>query len=836
MSDKLRDSLGSNFASKLKKIKEGFIARARQDGVTNKEAALKLTNKFINAIDTVLQPYEGKKEYDDDKIDQMEEDIREYLVEQFLEDKTKKPAPKEAKEGLRILLEKEVKAGTFSNVKYGDSKIYAATIMSEDFDSEELSFRGSIKADKINSLIGVVKTFEGFEYISENVQDIIEEYNESKSAPKSDASFITFDNLDDLFLLMFKNQNMQRLKNRKAAYSYWKDISEMIDDIVVKSRDLSDILSKLDKESDVFKKFRKVISTLIDIDEGGEDEDSKTTKPYEGGINYIENIPKISIQPENLDIRAYNYLLDIMKGIGYYMDVNDLDSLEEDVGIEKPKSEQLQREGASLPKPKQGEVKELYDDLEEAGEVDVLALLYWAALLKRNGPILKEEHDEFLEALRDNFEFMRIEDGGQIERAMESGIEQLELIQEYDGESHFPIYVKDSKFISDYFQEEVDTSEITSNIMDFMEAFSDVIFEDKKIDPKYYSDYFAGKGKTPLQEQLQTRTGSVQPQFHYSATVLRRDAKIRELDNKAVEKRDEIIKLIAEAFALVQNSPLLLGTDLPFSDISTIRNIIAFSKLDDRFLIINSLQNRYNKSGSAMFDIDDIERLTSLVKSLKSGGKYEEIKRKTEQAAGALINIYGRKEPKIREMIVNEMASYLKSIKSSLGESLGKEDKFSVGRDTVDLNEVKDAFNIEEVDDITKVKPLSNLFSFIKSKDITSLVEDIVIDSRDKEPTKKAIEELADVLKSEESKIHKDILSAHDTIRKMKGLPIHYAIKKLDNFDDVQDMMETLEKQKLDITATEINKIVNDLDSFSNISKAYGISSEQVYLIKSNFR
>ncbi len=816
MSDKLRDSLGPNFASKLKKIKESFIARTRQDGVTNKEAALKLTNKFTNAIDTVLQPYEGKKEYDDDKIDQMEEDIREYLVEQFLEDKGKKPAPKEQKEGLKILLEKEVKSGTFSNIKYGGSKIYAATIMSEDFDSEELSFRGSIKIDKVNSLIGIIKTFEGSEYISENIQDIIEEYNESKSAPKSDVSFTRFDNLDDLFLLMFKNQNMQRLKNRKAAYSYWKGISEKIDDMVEKSKSLSEDLLKLNKESDVFKKFDRVAK--------------------EGGINYIEDISKISIRPDNLDIRAYNYLLDIMKGIGYYMDVNDLDSLEEDVGIEKPKSEQLQREGASLPEPKQGEVKELYDDLEEAGEVDVLALLYWAALLKRNGPILKEEHDEFLEAIRDNFEFMRIEDGGQIERAMESGIEQLELIQEYDGESHFPIYVKDSKFISDYFQKEADTSEITSNIMDFMEAFSDVIFEDKKIDPKSFSDYFAGKGKTPLQEQLQTRTGSVQPQFHYSATVLRRDAKIRELDNKAVKKRDEIIKLIAEAFALVQNSPFLLGTDLPFSNISTIRNIISFTKLDDRFLIINSLQNRYDKSGSAMFDIDDIKKLTSLVKSLKSGGKYEEIKRKTEQAAGALINIYGRKEPKIREMIVDEMASYLKSIKSSLGESLEKEDKFSVGRDTVDLNEVKDAFNIEEVDDITKVKPLSNLFSFIKSKDITSLVEDIVEDSRDKEPTKQAIEELADVLKSEEFKIHKDILSAHDTIRKMKGLPIHYAIKKLDNFDDVQDMMETLEKQKLDITATEINKIVNDLDSFSNISKAYGISSEQVYLIKSNFR
>ena len=43
-------------------------------------------------------------------------------------------------------------------------------------------------------------------------------------------------------------------------------------------------------------------------------------------------------------------------------------------------------------------------------------------------------------------------------------------------------------------------------------------------------------------------------------------------------------------------------------------------------------------------------------------------------------------------------------------------------------------------------------------------------------------------------------------------------------------------QHNLDMTANELVGIVNEIDSFDNISKAYGISNEHVYLIKANFR
>ena len=40
----------------------------------------------------------------------------------------------------------------------------------------------------------------------------------------------------------------------------------------------------------------------------------------------------------------------------------------------------------------------------------------------------------------------------------------------------------------------------------------------------------------------------------------------------------------------------------------------------------------------------------------------------------------------------------------------------------------------------------------------------------------------------------------------------------------------------LDMSASELVNVVNEIDSFQNISKEYGIDTEHVYVIKANFR
>ena len=43
-------------------------------------------------------------------------------------------------------------------------------------------------------------------------------------------------------------------------------------------------------------------------------------------------------------------------------------------------------------------------------------------------------------------------------------------------------------------------------------------------------------------------------------------------------------------------------------------------------------------------------------------------------------------------------------------------------------------------------------------------------------------------------------------------------------------------EENLDLSHLEVQNIVKEVDSYDNISKEYGISKDQVYLIKSHFR
>jgi len=83
----------------------------------------------------------------------------------------------------------------------------------------------------------------------------------------------------------------------------------------------------------------------------------------------------------------------------------------------------------------------------------------------------------------------------------------------------------------------------------------------------------------------------------------------------------------------------------------------------------------------------------------------------------------------------------------------------------------------------------------------------------------------------------RDILIAHDEIRKMNNRPIHYAYKSLEDYDDITNTIDIVKsKYKQDITATEITSIVTELDSFNSISKKYGLGEELVYHIKGLYR
>ena len=96
-----------------------------------------------------------------------------------------------------------------------------------------------------------------------------------------------------------------------------------------------------------------------------------------------------------------------------------------------------------------------------------------------------------------------------------------------------------------------------------------------------------------------------------------------------------------------------------------------------------------------------------------------------------------------------------------------------------------------------------------------------------------AVQDL-DIIKSE---TELKILDAHDSIRKMMGKPVYFNTSKLDNFEHASEAINIMKKSfNIDITAHEISQIVNEVNSFEEISIKHGVPKEGVYFLKGTFR
>ena len=80
------------------------------------------------------------------------------------------------------------------------------------------------------------------------------------------------------------------------------------------------------------------------------------------------------------------------------------------------------------------------------------------------------------------------------------------------------------------------------------------------------------------------------------------------------------------------------------------------------------------------------------------------------------------------------------------------------------------------------------------------------------------------------------LLKAHDEIRKALGKEVIYGFLPR-NFDGYETLVDKMYKdEQIDLSHLEVDNIVKSEDAHSSISKEYGITQEQVYLIKANFR
>ena len=153
-------------------------------------------------------------------------------------------------------------------------------------------------------------------------------------------------------------------------------------------------------------------------------------------------------------------------------------------------------------------------------------------------------------------------------------------------------------------------------------------------------------------------------------------------------------------------------------------------------------------------------------------------------------------------------------------------------------NKVKEAYSEERIDDPAEIGALAVLVDALKEKKNTLTTDKAGDRERGGLINASNLESLFSELdRIAKSDIYSRILEAHDSLRILKGKPIYYATRNENNFEHVEDMLVKIQTEHdLDMTASELVSVVNEIDSFNNISKAHGISQEHVYLIKANFR
>ena len=300
----------------------------------------------------------------------------------------------------------------------------------------------------------------------------------------------------------------------------------------------------------------------------------------------------------------------------------------------------------------------------------------------------------------------------------------------------------------------------------------------------------------------------------------------------AKEKFDELVKQISEFFFVP-----LTSSYYPFADKLDFRTEID-SNTERLFAIITSKNTNITENAylsiinqelqdAAFIDITIVEDIAKLLEEA------------TSPDAKADVENFKRKLEQLHAMLIPEV--FKVGPDSAIGEE-GKEELGEYFRMTLENNNVDtEGMTIfdEPIDvwDTGDSGPIRSVINHILRREDSYRALD---DEESVTTFGKAIDRLKaarDSMQIIKSDLELDLLQTHDSIRKMLGKPVYYNTSKLDNFEHVNTAMSMLkEEYNLDVSAVEVENIVNDFGAMEDVATKHGVSPESVYFLKGNFR
>ena len=649
---------------------------------------------------------------------------------------------------------------------------------------------------------------------------------------------------------IFSNKKLLDINQRKATYEYWGEVYDKFE----KNPKLIGLVKDFSEEYSPapLKQTQKIPSalniavggfmqailgknkTVAEFKESIKKVDSEKALELEdlltflevveriGSLNYIVEVGHKDVKIKDVEERAMLFIEKFLSHHDRLSSIFDVDDVE--MVYDKVTTEEGQKTFAEMEVKDKETFEEqdnvLVEDLEQV-TLDPLAIKYLKDDLGELAEFYSDFNNSMLKEIREQFEEFEIfmadrEDYEDMKEKLEEALESIEIIDEE--KFHLPIFLFNTPALKTYFPEEAGiANKIQEDILKFLDAYSNLLEDEKTFSAQNVSlTLTAGQGTRRLDEYEDYK--------QYSPS---KQGTVRKFRGKLKKAIDAINDYIVELFVKPMHSIHRFGMKLPFEKGIQLR-VIA-SSVDDAgegYLAYKEISKRIKNFDAKFIDDDAVNATIDFIRIVTGADIYDNADGTyltSERFVKKIMKVFN-KNPKVKKQLIKEVASLYGSL-------LYVSNKTETLRDFMG-EDVKEAFVKNRVDDPEEIQVLQVLTNALREKKETVIEEG---GGTIKETTYDTLmSELDRVAKSE---IYSKLLEAHDSLRILKGKEIHYARRNENNFDHVEDMLVKMQREhNLDMSAGELVSIINEIDSFDNISKAHGINSEHVYLIKANFR
>lgn len=641
------------------------------------------------------------------------------------------------------------------------------------------------------------------EIILHNVEVLLDKIDEVKSYAISGAATTKQIKIDNYLGAL----PLSSSKNREMLYKYWETISKKYDDVI----------SALDE----------VISGSVRYGDGSEEIEEdiiEALKPFANkDLSYVSEF-----EPVQITISGSNRAGDIEEPaaqlLSYVLSLYTLYQLDEDKRVMEGKqtgeiygdtnallAEEMRQsygssgvsgEGFSMLDPSMTESSE-DDELEQEFEgmlqdLDPLLAYYYnspnsdgtqkvIALTKKGFENIQNQMDSILGVLgaSDDFQGLELLVGSRIKN-------DIKNIKDTFNIRDMPFFLPTT---IEYGELKAKNPSDIGEIMDFLSAVGDLLWEIPPMIPsKSVSRNFADDGPS-------------------EAPVVEGHSGMSKEGRAAIKK---LVQAINDYYITPSYSGKLPIAEVDFVNSYGARKIISGAKNVGASSMEGTAYEKLIESKYVVTK-SSIDKIYDYLNSIISGSELDyTLTKKGEDAAQALTKIFSYEKENN-----NHMAAILKYAYDETGQDIG--DKKFAGR-TIKQREA--AYQTSRGEG--KPSPLFILPAYLmKHKGIIETTG-----------MKRSVAKLKDLLRRAEALpvILKSLLKAHDIVREIRGLEPVYAFRPLTITHSEEVINKMYTEFGVDLSHSEIDKMVTEVNSFSNIAKSLGVSEEIVYQVKAQFR